>query len=346
MSSSEGAAGVSRRRCIAWSVILGVAALGAAAWVLWEPGADLRDGRHDRGKNAIWMGHGWLGDDGWFERYNKTAQKEKFRSPQAIKAMAQRLREHRIADVFPHLCPTLMDGQVAAVDEAQVERFLDGFEGFRVMPWIGGAWDYQAKPDDPRWRQTFARSAADLLRRHPRFAGVHINIEPIPDQSEAFLKVLEALRAELPPGKVLSVSAHPPPLWVPLPKTDWSLEYYAKVAKHSDQIAVMAYNTGLRQQKAYQAQMKLWTWDILQAVPQTTDVLIGVPTYPDEGGYHLAEVENIPTALTGVHGALHADALPPHFQGVALYCAWEMDESHWQAFSRHYLKPNQQQEGP
>src|SRR5438034_2866009 len=32
-------------------------------YLLWSPGLDIRDGRHDRGRNGIWLGHGWLGGD-------------------------------------------------------------------------------------------------------------------------------------------------------------------------------------------------------------------------------------------------------------------------------------------
>ncbi len=332
-------ASVGRGRRAVAAVGVAVAALvlcGAAALALWSPGADVRDGRHDKGRHAIWIGHGWLGDDGWFEQYAKDP--EEFRSVERIEAMASRLRDHRIADVYPHLCPSSPQGDIAPVDGAQVERLLDATEGLRVMPWVGGAWGHQAHPEREGWRRRFAGSIADLLRAHPRLAGVHINIEPVPSGSAAFLEVLEAVRAALPEGKVLSVSAHPPPLSLPLPKTGWEYGYFAEVAARSDQIAVMAYNTGLVHPKLYQAQVASWTRGVLQASDEA-EILIGVPTYDDEGVHHLASVEKVDSALLGIHAGLLDSGAPAHYQGAALYSAWEMDEGEWAAFRRHMLAP-------
>jgi len=43
-----------------------VAILGLA-YLLWTPGEVVRDGRFDRGLNGVWLQHGWLGDDEWFD---------------------------------------------------------------------------------------------------------------------------------------------------------------------------------------------------------------------------------------------------------------------------------------
>ena len=178
----------SRRRALSMTS-LALIVVGLVSYSLWTPGADLRDGRHNLGRNALWLGHGWLGDDGWFKRHKKEGQEPAFRDPKRIEALAVRLSTHQITDVYPHLCPTLYDGHVARVDPVQVERFLDGMAGVRVIPWVGGAWGNQASPEDPAWRRRFAASIAALMAAHPRLAGVHINIEPVPEGSEAFLVI-------------------------------------------------------------------------------------------------------------------------------------------------------------
>ncbi|HUR46138.1 MAG TPA: hypothetical protein VMZ27_09715, partial [Candidatus Saccharimonadales bacterium] len=57
------------------------------AYALWRPGLDFHDGRHDRGRNAIWLAHGWLGADEWFIRNNKTNEFAKYRSLTNIHAL-------------------------------------------------------------------------------------------------------------------------------------------------------------------------------------------------------------------------------------------------------------------
>ena len=88
----------------------------AFAYLLWTPGLDIRDGRHDLGRNGIWLGHGWLGADEWFIRNKKTNDFERFRNTARIRDLEDRLRRHHITDVFPHLCPADPDGSLPGVD--------------------------------------------------------------------------------------------------------------------------------------------------------------------------------------------------------------------------------------
>src|SRR5688572_15322230 len=91
-----------------WRIIVPGCGLLLAVWLgyfLWTPGLDVRDGRHDGGRNGIWLAHGWLGEDEWFIRHGKTNEFSRYRDPEQIRNLADRLRQHRITDVFPHLCP-------------------------------------------------------------------------------------------------------------------------------------------------------------------------------------------------------------------------------------------------
>ena len=192
-----------------------LAGLGVG-YFLWAPGLEVRDGRHDRGKNGIWISHGWLGSDDWFTRHNKTNEWARYRDPGRIRDLAERLREHHITDVFPHLCPAGLDGRLPGVDARQTERFLDELAGFRVMPWIGGPSGSPVRNEDPQWRRAFIDSIRELLAARPRLAGVHLNVEPLPSGDRQFLGLLEEMRAALPQEKLLSLAAYPPPTrWYP-----------------------------------------------------------------------------------------------------------------------------------
>src|SRR5262245_10608663 len=119
------------RRIIA--AVLGIIAFALLAYVLWRPGLDVRDGRHDRGSNAVWLAHGWLGADEWLVTYKKTNELAKYRSLVNIKALAEKLRRHHVSDVFPHLCPAEATGGLPPVDAKQLDQFLDIFGEFRVL---------------------------------------------------------------------------------------------------------------------------------------------------------------------------------------------------------------------
>jgi hypothetical protein len=303
--------------------------LAAAAYGLWTPGATIRDGRHDRGTNGIWLQHGWLGDDGWFQRNDRNPTL--FRSDEPVRRLDATLRAHGIRDLYPHLCPAEPDGRIPPVDHAQTERFLRICRGYRVLPWIGGVLASDCLPESPEWRRNFVHSSVELLRRHPTLAGVHVNIEPMPSGNPDFPVLLRELRAALPPGKILSVAAYPPPTrWHPYPDVHWDEAYFRQVAAEVDQLAVMMYDTSIRWPKLYQQVLRTWTPQVLEwGAP--AEVLLGVPDYDDAGtGYHHPDVENLPNALRGIHGGLQGyGPLPGNYAGIALYSEWQTDTDEW-----------------
>jgi hypothetical protein len=326
-----------------WRAVLSAAAVflaGAFAYAVWSPGVEITDGRHDRGRNALWLQHGWLGADEWFVRNDQRERLGEFRTRAHIAQLAALLRRNGITDLFPHVAPAGYDGRLPPVDHEQTERFLDGLAGLRVLPWTGGVVGKTCRPEDPHWRAAFVGSVAALLARHPRLAGIHVNLEPCPSGDRAFLALLDELRQALPAGKVLSVAAYPPPtLWHPFPEVHWEESYFREVARRVDQLAVMMYDTALPVAKPYRQLMRTWTREVL-AWAEGADVLLGVPAYDDPGvGYHHPRVENLRNALAGIHAALHdLTPLPPHYQGVAIYCEWQMDESEWDDWRRHFLR--------
>ncbi len=323
-------------------MLLLVIVVVAVAYVLWTPGLDVTDGRHDRGRNGVWLQHGWLGADEWFRRNHKQDHIAEFRDPKHIEQLALLLARYHVTDVFPHVAPADNSGQLPAVDDQQVERFLDAFNRFRIIPWIGGVQSKTVRLHDTAWRRTFVRSVVGLLSDHPRLAGVHINIEPCPSGNNEFLRLLDELKRALPTGKLLSVAAYPPPtIWQPFLDVHWEESYFREVARRADQLAVMMYDTSVPVGKLYQRLLKSWTREILDW-SAGTPVLLGIPTYDDAGvGYHLPSVENLPNTLLGIHAGLSGyRTLPDHYQGLAIYCEWETDDAEWQYWREHFLQPS------
>ena len=309
-----------------------------AAYFLWFPGLDIRDGRHDKEHNAIWIGHGWLGGDDWFIRNGKTNEIANFRDPVQIQKLAAKLRAYHITDVFPHLCPSEPDGSLPPVDSKQIERFLDGFAGFRVIPWVGGPNGGNVRLNNAKWRAAFINNIRALLEAHPRFAGIHLNVEPLPSGDTNFLQFLDELRKGIPREKILSIAAYPPPTWWQKAEdVHWDEAYFREVARHSDQMVVMMYDVGQRIPKTYIKLMADWTPEAL-SWSEGKQVLLGIPVYEDTGvDYHNPKTENIQNALLGIHRGLSRQPLPTNYQGVAIYSEWEMDESKWQLFQNHFL---------
>ncbi|MEZ4405066.1 MAG: hypothetical protein R3A52_01060 [Polyangiales bacterium] len=325
----------SRARRRAGLVALAALTTALGAGFLYRPGDDVTDGRHDRGDNAAWLSHGWMADDGWLSRNHRDPAR--YRSPAALSALASRLRRHGVATVFPHLCPAEW-ARPAPRDAAQTERLLDALDGVRVMPWVGGVFERQVMPDDPTWRRAFARAVGELLRAHPRLAGVNLNVEPWPDGHRGMLSLLEELRAAMPAGRALTVAAYPPPTrWQSDREVHWSSEYTREVARRSGGLAPMMYDTGIVIPAAYEALMARWTREVLSAAAPAP-VWLGVPAYDDaDKPWHRPWVEDLPHAVRGVHAGLGARP-PANYRGLALYAEWEVDEAEWRWLRGHFLR--------
>ena len=311
----------------ALAIILGIPTL---LYLFWVPG---RNGPlPEYANNAIWIGHGWLGDDSWFIRNKRN--KDDFRTAAKISALFKKLSEHKISTVYPHLCPAQMDGKIAPYDSRQIERFLDFAEQYniKVIPWIGGVFEESARPADKRWRKNFTDSVEELLDKHPRLTGVQINIEPMPSGNRDFLTLLEELQLAVH-GKVLSVAAYPPPTkWHQFPDVHWEDDYMHQVAERCNQLAVMMYDTAIPLEKFYVKLMRDWTLRLVQVTYSSgCELLLGIPSYEDPGvGYHKAEVENIRSALRGISDT------PSHYgaDGIAIYCEWEMNDAKWRIWDQ------------
>ena len=305
----------------------------------WSPGLSVEDGRHDHGTNGIWMSHRWLGDDAWFTNNNRETLRDQYRDPAFIEAELTMLADRGVVDLFPHLAPTSPVGELPGVDHDQVERFLDQAiaNKQRVLPWIGGVFELHSQPANGKWRARFVGSVCALLERHPRLAGIHLNIEPWPSGNADLLVLLDELRAALPGGALLSVAAYPPPTrWQPTPEVHWDEGYFRQVARRCDHLAIMMYDTSIPLGKPYVALIDKWTQEAI-LWSEGTPVLLGLPCYADQAvDYHNPNVENLTNALAGVHAGLAQNDLPEHYRGVALYSLWEMDGHEWKYFDQHY----------
>ncbi|NUP11083.1 MAG: hypothetical protein HOW73_33985 [Polyangiaceae bacterium] len=327
------------RRNLLRAAVYGTLVGGPAIYALWPRGLDVRDGRHDRGENGIWLQHGWLGDDTWFVLNHKEDRRAFFRDRAPVEELRARLDKHNIRDLFPHLCPALPGGALMPVDADATRAFLDVFDGMRVMPWIGGVLGASVFLDDEQWQAAFVSSTARLLADHPRLAGVHLNVEPCPDGHPGFLLLLEALRAAAP-GKLLSVAAFPPPsILHPHSDVHWGERFYRDIAARCDQIVPMLYNTGLFLRQPYRALVRDWAREVL-AWCGPTEVLLGLPAYGDNGvGYHDPDVENLDDSLLGVHEALSQfEVLPEHYRGIATYSEWTMTDEAWQSLRACFVR--------
>ena len=269
----------------------------------------------DRGHNALWISHGWMGDAAWFA--------ENGRDPAAYELddLTDRIARLNVDRVYPHLCPTDNAGHVPGVDPERIARLRAALPDTQILPWIGGVHSTHVFLADPSWRATFVAEAAALVHDHD-LDGVHVNIEPLADGDPHFLLLLDELRAALPDHQ-LSVAAYPPHV---LPsqalEVHWTKAYFAEVADRVDEVAVMTYDSGMVVPGAFALVVARWAQHV-RAATGTTEVLFGVPTYDEERmTWHWPSGEHLTSGLAGLWLVDHG----PSYAGIAIYANWELDD--------------------
>lgn len=325
-------------------VLLVVAASGIAVWRLGQTVTSYAGPHFNHGHNAVWLEHQWAGEA---------------HDAAAYDALAARLTRERIGYVFAHVGPLDSDGRIPVERAPNAPELTAALHqrvpGIKVLAWIGQVEIAGGFPpnesvnlEDSVVRNQIARTAAHFVK-DLGYDGVHYDIEPITNNNPRFLDLLDETRALLPAGAVLSLSGQK---WAPnataagllrdIGRADawWTTYYYATVAKHTDQIVAMLYNTAMPTAGAYQLAVKQETQHILEAARSAAhppEVLIGLPTYPGNGFWFHDRAENITTGLNGVISGLNSDRDMSAFGGVAIYRYALTTDDDWKTYERLWL---------
>ena len=303
----------------------------------------LRPTQVEAGPNAIWAGTEWT-----------------YEAPddQTVAEFAQKLRDHDIGTVYAWVSWLQEDGTWRGTTNfPNVKHFVEQFRaaypeatlyGWVSLPVSGGADGYRL--DDEGVQQAVADFSQRVVNDFG-FDGVFLNVEPVWDEDESFLSLLRGVRSALGIDALISVAA--PPDWSPegvdvpvppliVPGTVWSDTFKQSIALLSDEIAVMAYNSGLSTPEDYSQWVAYQVSAFARAIAQLgegTHLVIGMPTYDAEPPGHDPLVENIASAEAGYQLGLEQAGLNASFvRGRALYAGWTTDDQEWAAFKEAVTK--------
>ncbi len=321
-----------RAVCGVLALLVWVAAVTAGTLRLADVGDPGPAGR-TRGLDGLWMGHAWV--DGR-------------RSPADAAALADRLRPTGIRELYVHTGPLAHDGSLDAglyPDAAALVRRLHRLlPGVRVQAWLGDVLAHGSGPgmrlSDPATRSRVAVSAGQAL--DAGFDGVHLDLEPAFPGDADYLALLDGVRAVTGArGRLLSVAT---PQIDPLPGLHhvgallaghpkwWPQGYFGAVARRVDQVAVMAYDTGLPTSGTFGGYVAQQTSLALEVTPRRTGLLIGLPAYAADGAGHHAWAETVGAAVRGARlGLARTDPGRRRF-GLSLYVDFTATRGDWAAY--------------
>lgn len=303
---------------------------GTAGWLLVEnagtPSPDARGTGHD----ALWLGHDWATGT---------------RSAADVTALVDRLRSARVRDVFVHAGPLSDDGSLhqSLHPRSLLTAIHSALPGVRVQAWLGDVvGPSRLDIADPATRGRVLGAAAQVL--DDGFDGVHYDLEPVADGDRDYLTLLAATHVLTGDrGAVLSVAVDQleplpgmrfPARWVSSRPHFWSTGYLHDVALDVDEVAVMAYDSGVPIAAAYSGYVRRQTSLAMAAVPSTVDLLIGVPAYhTDEPGHTSAET--VAAAVRGVRLAWTGRPV-----GVAVYAEFAATAGDWAAYYSGWVDPD------
>lgn len=345
-----------RSLALALAAVLALAAL----YGFWEPAPLQGSPARVFTGNAIWARYQWFsGVPGPFHRtlspYHVGSTPV---PPREIDALADRLRENRIHDIYVFtgsldpegtypLWP-LEDPKAPFPPAATFARLRARAPGLRVLAWVGGVHAGFKRGQMDLARASVRENAARLCARLVReagFDGVHLNIEPTRNDDDDYLRLLAVVRRGMPPGAILSVAGPEllpivPPIR-PFGSHFWDPAYTARVAARVDQIAYMTYDTFMPFPKLHRAYIRSQTRTLVRAARMgnpRAQVLLGVPTYDEHNISHVRHVETLDNTLRGIRAGLgDLDEGTAPFAGVAIYASWTTDEEEWRAYRALWL---------
>jgi hypothetical protein len=337
----ESETGARRRRWRRSALVTGAVALvpllllaTAVAWLTAAGSGTASPAARSTGSDAIWLGHAWV--DG---RHTQSD----------MDALAARLRTTGVHDVFVHSGPLSDDGTLDPALRPRARWLItalhQALSGVRVQSWLGDvAGPGRLDLDDPETRDHVLASAGQVL--DDGFDGVHYDLEPVADDSPGLLTLLAATHALTRQRRaVLSVAADQieplpglagPGQWVTHRPHWWSAGYLGEIAQRVDEVAIMAYDSGVPFDTAFSGYVRIQTRLALDAVPPAVTLLIGVPAYHTVEPGH-TDAETVAASVRGVRLALGGRPSRPF--GVAIYADFSATGTDWHDYLTGWVAP-------
>ncbi len=331
---------ISIPRSRAWLPILGIVGGVIFVVLIVVVLGSLRNTPVERQPNALWLGTEWT-----YETH----------TDEAIATLVEQLRDRKIGTVYAWVSYLQYDRTWRAQDQFEnvknfVTQFNEAYPEALLVGWVSlpttESDGVTTRISDVSLQQEVAAFSKRVIDEFG-FEGVFLNAEPVWDGDQNFLAMLRALRGSL--GIDVPISAAIPPDWspsnsnIPLPPliepgTEWATPYKQSVALLVDQMAVMAYQSGLSSADDYAQwvayQVKTFALAIADLGTETS-LVIGIPTFDAEPPGHDPLVENVGSAVRGVElGLEQSGDAARYVEGVAMYADWTTTPDEWAQYQQ------------
>ena len=223
-------------------------------------------------QNGLWLKYTW-----YFGDYGQAD----------LDSLPKRLHDNKIVYAYFHVRSIKRDGTLRYRYPDQAKALTSTLHrtapGVKLIAWVyagnpDGLGKVNLKKADVRRRMV---EEAVWLTTDCGFDGVQWDYEICRSGDPGLIDLLSETSAALPSDKIVSVCT---PIWVPNGFYGWTDEYFTAVARHCDQMTVMAYDTAAYFPRTYVDVMCEQVIHVSTAVASSNPncrVLIGIPTYDD-----------------------------------------------------------------
>ena len=308
----------SKRLILTVAVLVGALALLTAGLVadavtyIPQPSPGAPSTNH--GTNGLWLRHFWY--------HGKYTAKD-------LDALMARLTAYQIRYAYFHVLRIGRDGRLHehCLKEAQA---LNAALHKSAPQTKSIAWVYVPSNEVALADETTRKAVVDEARwlvNQCGFDGVQWDYEFAANGDSSLIDLLNETKQAVPEHFVGAAV----PMWYPGTLWGWNDEYIKSVAKASDQLAVMCYDSFFYHPRSY-------IWLIAQQCHHfiadtrgtNCSVIIGVPSYDTGDGTlgHLAAAENLRYALLGVRRGMRGEKSNT-LEGVAIFADYTTSPSEW-----------------
>lgn len=298
---------------------------------IYEQQAPLKQSCANTGANGLWLRYYWYAG--------------KHKTEKEWAEMVERLRTYQIKYAYFHVLTTVSDGtlKLHKLENAQkiVTAVHKGAPNTKAIAWIyiGSA------PNNGGVDLSKATVRANLVKEalwltnECGFDGVQLDYEFCMNGDKGLLLLLDETRAALKSNQLLSVDT---PMWYPFTLWGWNDSYFREIAKRSDQVCVMGYDSWLYWPRAYAwliAQQVVHVSTAADAVNKNCKIVIGLPSYEDVTLAHHHKTESLANALRGLSdGLADKETVRSSIDGIALFADYTTDDAEWKLYSDYWLK--------
>jgi hypothetical protein len=322
----------SRKRWI-WFVPIFICLSLVLRGCLLRPATNHPGAYFNRNTNAAWLGVEWVN-----ERHRR----------EDIAALAESLNRQQIKYVFAYtsyLKPNRQFNLTYSHAAEFVQTLKAEQPNLNVQAWIGLPLEY-LDLDNSEVRKQIVQFCVTLVQEKG-FDGIHLDPEPILNDTTSVLTLLDEVRQALGPEFTLSIATRriwpifPNVRWPIVGRIAWQADYYREVASRVDQIVVMTYDSAMPLTFLYRQWTQFQAIEVSRTVSNVgSHVFFGISASEEKTWTHWPSAENIGSGLQGIIDGLNdAEAHPACVSGVALYMYGDMDEVKWSVYKTSWLRP-------